>query len=884
MDDLLSLGGGPGDIANLLGGGDIGTLLGGAGTDIAALSESLVSSFGAAGAGAAGAGATLAGLAAAAAPLLIGVVAVGLALAALEPAIEGTKVLLSEVKRSWNRYDNSRAEGIKSAKDRMLADVRTMVEEPFSILKASAESLYQAWDNNIRVINATQGYNKDDLSQLIGSFAERLRTEQLTNVVSAADITDNLTKVLESGLSGVVAEEFAYVATVLNAAVPTQDFFAYADTYASLAANAIRNGKTEAEAIRYANSELEGFASNVLYASRNLAGGFSTGLKDASALFAQSVQIAQAGKSTNATDIAGVMTAVSAITGAIAPDLASSMTDAIYKAATGGNSAEIVALRSLAGINASNTEFLKQLTQAPQKVFAGLFTELAKRQNMSQDSYMEVAEGLSSIFGVSIDAFARIDFNYLAQAISAMNTTNGALSDNLKHLASGETTTNAEQLKMQQVNAYMLEEGLSYVLDNEAARAVQEHMWDEQLNRQLLEATYGVELQGAALEFLEGIRKTVDNVLGFLNPLHFLGKIAQLAGTSMEVKAQEKDVRQLLELGKVGNSNADAMYQLLTRNTDVHATTDLLSLMGGESSYSAVSATRSNLYNLVTPWNDIFEENDGKKMDNARYALLSESLHGAVSEINSAYKWDTVGKSVSAAIQSSMSGGQAVPGISQLIEQTASQSRTAEAQQAANNNLQKMLDSMSSFVEAGKSYDDWLATSTKYGIADMSAALEKAQMSDAQLRSQFDTYSTKVAAEKETDRKKNEESFWNSSVELLTTTTSWLEKLYSKQDEFYTAWIDYYVNHTAYSKAYDYSTVSAIQRAESDKSADAVYTLADALTKNNVDLLYPTMQTNVLLAQILKVANAIMSQNNTPNQISLPDTIAGMSLGMQIRG
>ncbi|MCU6720651.1 hypothetical protein OCV67_12045 [Porcipelethomonas ammoniilytica] len=46
------------------------------------------------------------------------------------------------------------------------------------------------------------------------------------------------------------------------------------------------------------------------------------------------------------------------------------MTDAIYKAATGGNSSKIVVLRSLAGINASNTEFLKQLANDPQKVFA----------------------------------------------------------------------------------------------------------------------------------------------------------------------------------------------------------------------------------------------------------------------------------------------------------------------------------------------------------------------------------------------------------------------------------------------------------------------------------------------------------------------------------
>ena len=142
---------------------------------------------------------------------------------------------------------------------------------------------------------------------------------------------------------------------------PTEDFFQYSSTYASLAANAIKNGKSETEAISYATSELENFASNLLYSSRQLAGGFSTGLKNASSLFEEAVKITTAAKQGDAGQLSSVLTAVSAVTGAIAPDLASSMTDAIVKAATGGNSSQIVALRSLAGINAGNTEFLKAL-------------------------------------------------------------------------------------------------------------------------------------------------------------------------------------------------------------------------------------------------------------------------------------------------------------------------------------------------------------------------------------------------------------------------------------------------------------------------------------------------------------------------------------------
>ena len=98
--------------------------------------------------------------------------------------------------------------------------------------------------------------------------------------------------------------------------------------------------------------------------------------------------------------------------------------------------------------------------------------------------------------------------------------------------------------------------------------------------------------------------------------------------------------------------------------------------------------------------------------------------------------------------------------------------------------------------------------------------------------------------------------------------------------KFYASWVDYYVDHTAYSSAYDHEEVSKIQREEKAESEDAVYALADALTKNTVDLLDPTVQTNALLSQILKVANAILNATNTPNGTTIPDSLSGMALGL----
>lgn len=855
-----------------------------------------------AGAGAAGASAALSGLASVvveALPEILIVVAaiaaVTLALRALEPAVENTKKLLSSSEKAADRYESSREASLEAAEARMKADFETMVRKPFEILEEAAQNLYDAWDQNVRVINGTQGYNKDELYELMGDFANRLRSEGLERVVSTDTVTNNLAKVLESGLSGQVAEEFAYLATKLNAAIPTQDFFEYASTYSSIAANAIQKGSSQADAIEYANNQLESFASNLLYASREISGGFTTGLQNANELFQQSVQIAQASKTNNASEISGVMTAVASIVGAVAPDLATSMTDAIYKAATGGNSSEIVALRSLAGINASNTEFLKKLAENPQKVFTSLFENLGSMQKMSEDAYMEVAEGLSSVFGVSMDAFARVDFNYLAQAISSMNTSNGALNENLELLASGETTTSAEQLRMQQINEYMWEEGLAYVMDNAAAREIQKHMWDEQIAKELMESTYGVEIEGAALEFLEGIRKTIDNILGFLNPFKVLSKVANVIGSISEARAQDVDVTQMLELGKLGGGNARALYNLTTRNADLNLTENLVDLMGGVSEYNIASTGRKLASDLLyTGWNSSFDATYGGQGLNALYALVSSGAGKAGRALSSmfsgksAYSWGTIGKSTANALSTAANSYTYTPsGLAKISEQATQASATAQAQQKATAQLTAMLQSMDDYVAKatanGESadYDDWVKSSSSANhISDFSAALQDAGLTEEAVRSQFDAATTQAAQTAEKERKLREEKFWTDTVDLLTVNNTILQDIFDKQAEFFQSIVDYFINHLVYSDSYSHEDVTKVQKKEKSKSETAIYALAQALTQNTTDLLDPTVQTNTLLAQILKLVNVLVQQGSLNTESgAMSNILSNMATG-----
>lgn len=861
---------------------------------------------------------------------------------------EATSNYLSNMKKSANRDSESRKKNLELAQERILADTKTLIEEPFNILKQAAEEWYDVWDNQLRTINGTQGYSKDDLYELIGNYAERLRSENLTSVVSSADITTNLAKVLESGLSGQVAEEFAYLATKLNAAIPTQDFFNYAETYASLAANAIKNGKSQSQAIAYANSELESFASNILYASRELSGGFSTGLKDAQSLFQSSVEIATASRTGEASTISGVLTSVAAIVGAIAPDLSTSIVDAVVDAAVGGNSEEIVALRSLAGINASNTEFLKAIANNAQSVFVELFSNLGKMQNMSQDAYMEVAEGVAEIFGLQKEALQRVDFNYLATAISKMNVNNKSLDENMSLLVSGQTTSTTEQLKMAQINQYMIDEGLEYVLDNAAARSIQEHMWDEQIARELMEATYGVELQGSALTFLERIQSVVEKITQILNPFSYFKRAGNLVETNLEYAAQRSDLEQFLELGKVGTGGSKTLRNLTTTNRDLSLTKSMVNLMGGLSAYGGVSGVRTFGSDLTSGlsgsliWGQSSslwgQSNLNYKVKNTLLGIIDNALDvskdavqdlvrgksDSVSNISaSRYNWGTVSKSVSSFVTG-------VPGPTYLSNSTLAKdaSTTSVVEANTNKRFKDFINSLDKFMENNpeKTYDDWKATATKYGIKDFDQALEDYGQTEAGLQGYWDRKEGETLAKEAARRNEIEENAWNKTIQFVDTDhPEWREvmseymtecianqeeqttlmttyfkmisdnqvtqielqeygnkvadKIYSKEQQFYNQWVDYYVKHTAYKSAFSSYDVNVVKQAEKKSGEDSVLALAKALTGNVDKLSDPAVQTNVLLSQILIVAEAIMQQNNSVGGV-LPTALASLGLGI----
>lgn len=825
------------------------------------------------------------------------------------------------VDKAQDRVDNLLKMRLDSKITRLQKDYEAMITKSYDVMEQASQKMLDAWDQSLQKITATQGYDKAGMQDLLSNYAQRLRDEGLSSVVSTADLTTNLAQVLDAGLSGQVAEEFAYLATKLGAAIPTENFFQYASTYASVAANAIAAGKSQQAAIEYANAELEQFASNLLYSSRELAGGFSTGLKDASNLFSEAVKIATSSRTGNASEISGVLTAVSAAVGAVAPDLASNLVNNVVEAALGGNNnSALPALRSLSGVGASNTAFLNALATDAQSVFETLFRNLSDLQHMSADNYMEVAEGLSEVFGVSKEAFARVDFNYLADVISAMTISDDALDQNMALLVSGQTTYTAEQARIAEINKVMIEEGLAYVLDNEVARSIQENMWEEQRFNDLKETEFAVNIQGTALKLIQTIADLVESILDFLNPLSWMKDGVELINTMADSAYRQQEIEQLLKATVVGSGNEMSYYNLTHRGTDLNLTQSYLERLGVEGPHTVASAIRSATGSAINAFGaidlltgrsytaearNLFGELGtslgqsggiggylGSALMGGLYDAATSAASGVSNAVKSAYNWSLVGKS---AAYSTLAASTRSAPYSALSVETAQSAMTTASQR----NLQELLDSMQGYVDNQKSFSDWEQSATKYGIVDLEQALSDFGITMEDVKGQFLDLETQAGISYQHDLVEKEQEFWDASITWYTDTypsdlenmtdllldlheelMGQLIKSHRQLQDFYDQWVDYYVNHTAYSQetlnAYN---VAAIRTAERQEVGDSVLALAEALTSTSIDLKDPAVQTNVLLAKILIITEAIMQQTNDTTTVSLPTALSALGLG-----
>lgn len=822
-------------------------------------------------------------------PIMEGVNLMGTAMTpfqAIAPLVESIFGAIGTLSKIFNKDTAMDEQRVKNAQERYRQDIETIVKTPFDILEDAANKVMDAWDGAIRVINQTQGYNKASLQALMSDYAQRLRAEGLTNVVSGADITSNLQSVLQAGLLGKVAEEFAYQATILKAAIPTQDFFSYASTYASIAANAMQAGKSQADALALANDELKQFASNVLYSNRVLSGGFTTGLQNASGLFDLAARIVNSAHNGNVSNVSGVLTAVAGVVGAVAPDLAGGLTSVLETLTLGGNSGTATALRSLAGINASNTEFLQAFVKNPQGIIANIFSGLSQYQTMSEGNYMEVAEGLAGVFGIDKSALARVDFASLAQAVRDMSVNNKSLDENMSLLQSGQSTLTSDQQRYQQINEFMINEGLSLVLDNEAGRAIQQHMWQEQLANQMMEATYGVDLHGTALDLLQSVRSTLKNVVSLLVPWAGTVKSAVNLSTTLAQTADKgTSIRQILKAGAVGTNYDKELYTLTTRGVqNLGLIGDLQSLWGIKSGLHTAANVASAIDSAIglndfSKWKSVFITN------------------GTPSTKSSMYRWGNIPKSLRSAL--AVRKANIIPISSGNAEDMAAV--------RLQNNVDAFLASMSSAVQSNMTYQEWLNTSSKYGLdhSTLAESLSKVGQTMANVEEAFSDSQTERDRVKAQERQEKEVKFWEKSAlnedSYLKTMTEEMVAIHTDLLKWANSWDNINNRYSTYYGVGSRDSVfsgsggvvsgldkaeqllAAVKSNEAEIQAGLPAALAKVLADNLsslVDLKDPTAQTNVLLAQLINVVVSILQAVNSPGKMDIPSSLSAMALGL----
>lgn len=776
---------------------------------------------------------------------------------------EDIKKFISTIGSLWKRVFDTADKNLEYQINRVKDDVKTIVEEPFKILRQAAETVQQAWDANLRTISATQQYNKEQVQTLMKTFAEDLEKEGLSSVINAAELTNNLAKVLGSGLSGEIAEKFAYQATKLGAAIPTQDFFGYVEDYAVVFNSAIKSGKSQKEALDIANKSLTDFANNALFASRILNEGATTGLQNWSSLYEASVKIAQAANSTNISGISGALTAVSGYVGKFAPDLANSITDAVVRLATGGNDSSIVALRSMWGGNADNTRFLQAFAKDPTGVISKVFSGLGKLYTDSNDAFMEKAEAFASVFGVSAEAFQRVDWAGLSSSLSRMSTTSNTLTDYISLLQSGETTLTKEQLVNQKINEYMIEEGLSYVLDNEAARAIQQHMWDEQLARELQETTYGVNLTGDALTILKDIKSLFVSVSRLMNPFSTLAPVVEEPIFALqEALAQRSDLTKILELGKVGSGNVTELYGLTTTGQDLGLTKKYIELLGGTSSDWGLGGKSDVVNNNVV--RDILNPLFG-----GAASIPIQAIQSWLSDLGTGNGIDNWLSGAGRTVSEFIDNVRNILGISS----TANLSDYGINQTALEDYYNQTVDNFNILQYRNEQEQQRQSTETF-----QKAGIEFYDNGSSFLTDTWVEYSAKLDYY-------GEMILGNVSTHTSQMLSEWanLDTHFVKVEDMLRDYLDefsrYFIKHEVYNSAYTADDVERIRNAEKNGTGDAILALAEALTANSTELTDPMVQTNALLAKILLVATTIMQQSSGAGQVTLSESLIGQAMG-----
>jgi len=636
------------------------------------------------------------------------------------------------------------------ADQRLAADVKAIIEKPFQIMEEAAQAVKSVWEGNLREVGQAQGYTKDAMLDMMSKMSARLEKDGLSRILDATELTSNLAGVISSGLTGVVAEEFTYLATVLKATTG-EDFFQYADTFGSIVAQELTKGRSQSEAIATASASLQSTAGMFMAAGRELTQGIGTGLKDMKSILDSANQIARNARVSDNTEILEALTKVSAVAGAIDSRLSTGLIEAITQATSGSNDAAIVAFRALAGQGAEATEFLRSFSQDPSRLLGTIFDELAQRQRIAPDAYMTVADQLAPVFNIPPDAFSGIDFSMMGEAMRGGLNGDRTFQQSLDLLKSGETTINSAQARMAEINKQIADDGLGWLIDNDVAMMMYKNQLDEQRQRDAQAATWAVEIKGETNNLLQSLKEGVSSILKFLNPL---GSIVAFFKKANEVSKVDKNREAVLKAGVVGNP-ANFMYaNIMTagKALDLKISQDYASMI----SDGAIRGSRINAPNMQRGSDRLFNSYGATSWNNLRQALTPTIVSAVGTGFGrSMYDWKNVlgGGSGLRAASGHSGGANKNPNLTNL---SASEDATERAAQRAEKVLEQVEKDAKKFVGT---YEEFTAQQKQLG-RNIEQLSKQAGQSEQAIVDAFNEGQVEQGAAMNAVRLQTEERWW----------------------------------------------------------------------------------------------------------------------------
>lgn len=519
-----------------------------------------------------------------------------------ETIIEEFNEIADMVGEISNQAEKNRTKIIEVAFDKIRKDVTAMSTYQIEIYEQATQKIYQAWDKNLEQVTATQNYTKNQLNDLQDQVAQRLLDAGLQNAINAADYTDVLVQALNANLSGPLAEEFAYQSMVLSKAIPEFNSAQFAEQFAAIWTNAIKEGGSGSEEMVKAMQQIAG----ATRALREYTDGNNQFIKQIGNYMTLAEQfVARAdGNIGQVSELTTQMLAAEAPLSALAPQL-SGFTGELVTLLSDQNKSSAVALRAIMhdmneNIGVSATDFMSSFMEDTKGTLTTAFSAIQDflDRNQAPGAQQEFYQAMEDIFGISSEKIAQIDFGYVAEQLAKTNANlnTAALLDAEALVKEGQTETLEQQLVNNTSNMLLGVNSVRDTLDNNIMRSLEKNELEMEKLIYANLSTQSVDLAESTLEFFNKIKDVLLTVLDPLGTvreplklLNSLGSFTASMAANIELYSKTKSLNQIGE-----SSYADRQTDIMTA-TGASNLAVLSNLLGGNTSAIQIAMNQNSL-------------------------------------------------------------------------------------------------------------------------------------------------------------------------------------------------------------------------------------------------------------------------------------------------